>query len=337
MKLGLAGVGRIGAMHAARLGALPGVDAVLVADADAVRAESVAARVGGRVRAVRRVDELFTAGVDGLVIAATTDVHTTLAVRAARAGIPVLCEKPVAIDVAGTREVVAVDEEADVPILVGFQRRFDPGYVAGREALRSGRLGYVHTIRATTLDPVPPPAEYVAWSGGIFRDCGVHDFDAIRWVTGREVVEVYATGANRGAGFFAEAGDVDTAAALLTLDDGTLALVSLGRYNGAGYDVRLELLGERDSVVVGLDEQVPLRSAEEGVAWPDGTPVEGFPVRFAAAYQAELEAFAAVAAGKPADSVALCTPREALAAFLVAEACERSRAEHRPVRLDEVG
>lgn len=337
MKLGLAGVGRIGAMHAAKLATVSGVDTVLVADTDAARAESVAARVGGPVRALPHVDDLFAAGLDGLVIAAATDVHTELAVRAARAGIPVLCEKPVAVDVGGTRAVVAVDDEVDVPILVGFQRRFDPGYVSGREAFRSGRLGYVHTIRATTLDPAPPPAEYVAWSGGIFRDCGVHDFDAIRWVTGHEVVEVYATGANRGAAFFADAGDVDTAAALLTLDDGTLALVSLGRYNGAGYDVRLELLGERDSVVVGLDDEVPLRSADAGVAWPDGPPVTGFPVRFAAAYQAELEAFAAVAAGKPADSVALCTPREALAAFLVAEACERSRAERRPVRMDEVG
>lgn len=336
MKLGLAGVGRIGAMHAAKLAALSGVDAILVADTDSVRAESVAAGIGGSVHTVPRVDDLFTVGIDGLVIAAATEVHTELAVRAARAGIPVLCEKPVAIDVAGTREVIAVDDEVDVPILVGFQRRFDPGYVAGREALRSGRLGYVHTVRATTLDPAPPSAEYIAWSGGIFRDCGVHDFDAIRWVTGREVVEAYATGANRGAEFFAAAGDVDTAAALLTLDDGTLALVSLGRYNGAGYDVRLELLGEKDSVVVGLDDEMPLRSAETGVAWPDGTPASGFPTRFAAAYQAELEAFVAVAAGKPADSVALCTPREALAAFLVAEACERSRAEGRPVRLDEV-
>lgn len=337
MKLGLAGVGRIGAMHAAKLAALSGVDVILVADADPARAESVAGRLGGNVRAVPSVDELFTAGVDGLVIAAATDVHTELAVRAAHAGIPVLCEKPVAIDVAGTREVIAVDDDVDVPILVGFQRRFDPGYVAGRDALRSGRLGYVHTIRATTLDPAPPPAEYVAGSGGIYRDCGVHDFDAIRWVTGREVVEVYATGENRGAEFFAAAGDVDTAAALLTLDDDTLALVSLGRYNGAGYDVRLELLGELDSVVVGLDDEVPLRSTEAGVAWPGGTPVAGFPARFATAYQAELEAFAAVAAGKPADSVALCTPREALGAFLVAEACERSRAERRPVRLDELG
>jgi myo-inositol 2-dehydrogenase / D-chiro-inositol 1-dehydrogenase len=337
MKLGLAGVGRIGAMHAAKLAAVPDVDAIVVADTDAARAEAVAARIGGNVRALPRVDDLFTADLDGLVIAAATSVHTELAVRAARAGIPVLCEKPVAIDVAGTCEVIAVDDESDVPILVGFQRRFDPGYVAGREALRSGRLGYVHTVRATTLDPAPPPPEYVGSSGGIYRDCGVHDFDAIRWVTGREVVETYATGANRGADFFAAAGDVDTAAAVLTLDDGTLAVVSLGRYNGAGYDVRLELLGEKDSVVVGLDDDVPLRSAEAGVAWPHGTPVAGFPARFAAAYQGELEAFAAVAAGKPADSVALCTPREALAAFLVAEACERSRAERRPVRLDEVG
>src|SRR5215470_1101321 len=99
------------------------------------------------------------------------------------------------------------------------------------------------------MDPAPPPPAYVATSGGFFRDCSVHDFDAIRWVTGREIAEVYAVGANRGAGFFAEAGDVDTAAAVLTLDDGTIALVSGTRYNALGYDVRLEVLGSAGDLV----------------------------------------------------------------------------------------
>src|SRR6202000_1624541 len=109
---------------------------------------------------------------------------------------------------------------SDVPVQIGFQRRFDVGYLALRAAVAAGELGWVHTLRATTMDPAPPPAGYVATSGGFFRDCSVHDFDAIRWVTGQEVAEVYAVGANRGADFFRAAGDVDTAARLPLLTDG---------------------------------------------------------------------------------------------------------------------
>jgi myo-inositol 2-dehydrogenase/D-chiro-inositol 1-dehydrogenase len=220
-----------------------------------------------------------------------------------------------------------------VPVQIGFQRRFDAGYTAAREAVLGGELGWVHTVRATTMDPAPPPASYVPTSGGFFRDCSVHDFDAIRWVTGREVAEVYAVGANRGADFFRAAGDVDTAAALLTLDDGTLGLVSGTRYNAAGYDVRLEVLGSLGDLVAGLDDRVPLSSAEPGVTWPAGPAYPGFLERFRAAYRAELAVFLDVAAGRVPSP---CTVTDALAAFRVAEACELSRREHRPVALWEV-
>ena len=123
---------------------------------------------------------------------------------AVEAGLPTFCEKPVAPDVDGHPAVLRRSRGADVPVHIGFQRRFDAGYVAARAAVESGELGWVHTLRAGTLDPAPPPAEYIAHSGGFFRDCSVHDFDILRWVTGREVVEVYAVGANRGEAFFAE-------------------------------------------------------------------------------------------------------------------------------------
>jgi len=110
----------------------------------------------------------------------------------------VFCEKPVAPDAAGTRVVLEKVRMSAVPVQVGFQRRFDAGFVAARAAVAAGELGWVHTLRAGTLDPAPPSPEYIAASGGLFRDCSVHDFDAIRWVTGNEVVEVYALGANRG-------------------------------------------------------------------------------------------------------------------------------------------
>jgi myo-inositol 2-dehydrogenase/D-chiro-inositol 1-dehydrogenase len=329
MRLGLAGTGRIGAFHAETLRQLADI---VVADADPVRARQTADKLG--VGFAADVDTLFSSGLDGIVIAAATDAHPDLILRAVAAGLPVFCEKPVARDVEGTLRVVDRIASSDVPVQIGFQRRFDAGYLAAREAIAAGRLGWVHTLRATTCDPAPPPAEYIATSGGFFRDCSVHDFDIIRWVTGREVTEVYAVGANRGADFFRAAGDVDTVGAVLTLDDGTIAMVSGTRYNAAGYDVRLEVLGAQGSLVAGLDDQVPLRSAEPGVPWPAGRPYPGFMERFRVAYEAELAAFADLVAGRTTESP--CTAADALEAFRIAEACDVSRREHRPVQLAEI-
>jgi myo-inositol 2-dehydrogenase/D-chiro-inositol 1-dehydrogenase len=332
MRIGVAGVGRIGAFHADTLRHFPQVGAVLVYDADRPRAERLAARLG-LAAAARTLDELLDAGLDGLVVATPTDAHAELIVRGVRAGIPVFCEKPVAPDIEGTLDTIKRTDGRAVPVQIGFQRRYDAGYVKARRAARSGELGWIHTLRATTLDPQPPPADYIASSGGLFRDCAVHDFDVIRWVTGREVTEVYALGANRGAGFFREAGDVDTASAMLTLDDATLALVSNSRYNGAGYDVRLELLGSAGSLSVGLDDRMPMRSAEAGAGFPTGRPYQGFTERFRSAYEAELAAFCDLAAGAAPGHP---TMEDALAAFYVAEACELSRARGEPVELAEV-
>jgi len=329
MRIGIAGVGRIGAFHARTLSGM--VESLVLADAVPGRAAAVAAELG--VEYVDSPADVFNAGIDGLVIAAATDAHAALILGSVDAGIPVFCEKPVAADAAGTRAVLDKVRSSPVPVQIGFQRRYDAGFAAARAAVASGELGWVHTLRAGTLDPAPPTPEYIATSGGLFRDCSVHDFDAIRWVTGQEVTEVYALGANRGASFFRDAGDVDTAAALVTLTDGSIAHVAATRYNAAGYDVRLEVLGSRQSVSVGLDDRLPLRSTEPGVSFPGGAPYPMFMDRFHAAYVAELADFVAIAAG---DAQPSCTVADALEAFLVAEACELSRAEHRPVHVDEV-
>lgn len=330
MRIGLVGAGRIGARHAETLVSLPEVEAVVVADVDAGRARTLAGKHAAH--AVDTVDELFAAGLDGLVVAAATDAHAELVTRAATARIPAFCEKPIAPDIVGTLQVMDAVERSGSPVQVGFQRRFDAGHVAVRDAVAAGRLGWLHTVRSCTLDPAPPPPGYVPTSGGIFRDCGVHDVDGIRFVTGREVVQVVAVGANKGEDYFAESGDVDTGAALLTLDDGTIAIISATRYNAAGYDVRLEALGAKDSLVAGLNQHTPLASAD-GHVLDDRTPYTGFLERFAEAYAAELRAFLRVVAGR-AESP--CPPEEALEAFYVAEACERSRRERRVVTIEEV-
>jgi myo-inositol 2-dehydrogenase / D-chiro-inositol 1-dehydrogenase len=331
MRIGLVGVGRIGVFHASTLRGLPGVDSLIITDADTDRAREVAGQL--RAQAAGSVAELLGAGVDALVIAAATGAHPELIKQGVRAGVPVFCEKPVAPDVESTLDVIKSTSGSAVPVQIGFQRRFDAGFRAAREAARSGLLGWLHTIRSTTFDAAPPPAGYIPGSGGIFRDCAVHDFDAIRWVSGREVTRVYATGANRGEQFFRAADDVDTASATLTLDDGTMAVVSCGRYNDAGYDVRLEVLGSAGSVCAGLDDRMALRSAEPGESFPAGPAHRDFMGRFGDAYAAELTAFIDVAAGRTASP---CTLEDALEAFYVAEACELSRRRQQPVPVAEI-
>jgi myo-inositol 2-dehydrogenase/D-chiro-inositol 1-dehydrogenase len=217
-------------------------------------------------------------------------------------------------------------------VQVGFPRRFDPAFLAVKADADSGVLGRVTNVRSTTMDPAPPPAAYIAASGGIFRDCAIHDLDAVRWLVGREVVEVYATGTSAGEVFIRDAGDVDTASALLTFEGGTLGVVSCARRNGRGYDVRLEVHGERDSVAAGLDHALPLRSADPAVDFPAGPAHAFFMDRFSTAFRAELQAFVDVVAGAPSP----CTLREGLEASWLAEACALSLAEHRPVRPAEL-
>jgi myo-inositol 2-dehydrogenase/D-chiro-inositol 1-dehydrogenase len=330
MRVGLVGVGRIGVLHAGTLADDPRVDGLVIADLDRARARQVADKLDAEVAGV---DELFDGRVDAVVIAAGTAAHAGLVHRALDAGVPVFCEKPLAADVAGTSEALVHAGASGVPLQVGFQRRFDAGYRAARQAVRDGELGWVHSIFATTFDPRPPEADYIATSGGIFRDCLIHDFDSIRFVTGREVASVYAVGGNKGAEFFAAAGDVDTASVSLLLDEGTVATVLGGRYNGAGYDVRLEVHGSDGMLAVGLDERAPLRSAEPNSGWPEGRPYASFFERFKDAYATELADFLAHALGRIPNP---CPPEDALEALYVAEAAALSLAEGRPVPLDEV-
>lgn len=331
MRIGLIGLGRIGAFHAQTLTDLPVVDELVVTDALPDLARQVGERLGAEVAADPAA--VLARGVDGVVIASSTVTHPDLLRACVHARIPVFCEKPVAATADEAVALLAELQGSSTPIQIGFPRRFDAGYLAARADLASGVLGHVHTVRSTTLDPAPPPAAYIRSSGGIFNDCAIHDFDSIRFVTGQEVVEVYATGTNQGVDYIEAAGDVESATSILTLSGGTLAVVSNSRSNGRGHDVRLELLGSKDSVAAGLDDRLPLRSADPAVAFPAGTPWDFFMYRFADAFRAELTAFTEVVTGtRPSP----CTLHDGVEASLVAAAATRSRREHRPVRVDEV-
>ena len=340
VRIALLGVGRIGAGHAAALAADPAVE-LTVCDADVERAVRVAhglESASGRPVVAATVEEILGSPgspdrVDGVVIATPTTTHEELVIRTARAGLPLFCEKPVAADLAGTERCIRAVHEAGVVSQIGFQRRFDPGYAEARRRVRSGELGEVHRLHVLTCDQTPPPEQFVASSGGIWRDCLIHDIDILRWVTGREVEEVFAFGSVRGADYFATHDDVDEGVAVLRLDDGTLATAQTSRNNGRGYDVRMEIAGTRGSAVVGLDPKAPLVSVEPGVSFPDETPWDDFIARFRTCYEVELAAFVEVVAGRRESP---CTVDDALEALRVALALGVSRREGRPVRVAEI-
>ncbi|PZG02190.1 Gfo/Idh/MocA family protein [Micromonospora deserti] len=331
MRIGLAGAGRIGAFHARTLAKLDFVDDLLITDADVETARALADEL--RAGVARDVEALLASGLDGFVIATATPGHAPLLRQGIAAGVSTFCEKPLAATLEETIDLAHLVAASEVPVHVGFQRRFDAGYQRARQVVQAGELGFIHTIRANTHDQSPPHESYIPASGGIFRDCNVHDFDILRFVTGREVATVYATGGNKGADFFSAAGDVDTGGALLTMDDGSIVLVSSTRYNGGGHDVRMEIFGERGTIGVGLDHSLAMDSVEADVDFPRGPRRWSFMERFLPAYQAELTAFAEVARGVRASP---CSVQDALEAFRVAEACELSRAERRPVALAEI-
>jgi myo-inositol 2-dehydrogenase/D-chiro-inositol 1-dehydrogenase len=330
LAVGVVGLGRIGTHHIRTLLGLDGVS-VSVTDADPQRARRVADELG--VRAVATPEELLEAGVDALVIATSTPSHAPLLQLAAASAVAAFCEKPVALDLATLDRVREAVDRAGIVVQVGFQRRFDAGYRAARDAVATGGVGKILVMRAATHDPVPPPAEYIAVSGGIFCDLHIHDFDAVRFVSGEEITQVYADGAGLDAPWVGKLNDVDVAAAILHLSGGGLVIVSGTRRDPLGYDVRLEVFGTGDSIVVGQDARSPIRSVEADARPQPGPAYRDFWDRFEPAYRNELAAFIeTVRTGAPSP----CSLEEARSALAIALAAELSRAKRRTVSIEEV-
>jgi myo-inositol 2-dehydrogenase/D-chiro-inositol 1-dehydrogenase len=321
----LCGAGQIGALHARNLAASAAVSELVVADVDPGRAAALAAGSGG---AAAPAGDPFAVLPDAVVIAAATPAHAGLVRGCLERGIPCFCEKPLSADVDETVALVREAEAAGAVVQVGFMRRFDPGLRELRALITGGGLGRVHTIHVASHDHEPPSEEYVARSGGMFRDQLIHDFDMIRWVTAAEVATVYAAGAVRAIPFAERHGDVDTCALVLVMDGGELVLVAGTREDGRGEDVRIEAVGSKDSAAAGLNARTPLRLLDPLGVEPGHRPYGSAFDRFAAGYVAEIEHFLALAAGRGENP---CPPRDALGTLLVAEAAERSRAANAPV------
>jgi len=243
--------------------------------------------------------------------------------------VPVFCEKPLALDLATTDDLISEAHSAGVEIQVGFQRRFDPGYLAAQGAVARGEVGDVYLTRGADHDAVPGDPAFATAAGDIERDLMIHDVDITRFVTGLEITEILSMAA--GTGFpvlahYEESGDAGLVAGVVRFESGALGIFSGLRHHPAGQDVRLEVHGSRGSVVVGWGPGSPLGGSPQ--------PHRSFLDRFGEAFSAEMEGFVELVAGSSPNRA---PASEARRSFAVAVAAERSRREQRAVRVDEVG
>jgi myo-inositol 2-dehydrogenase/D-chiro-inositol 1-dehydrogenase len=325
MRVALLGAGRMAAIHAASLAGNPDVTRLFIFDEDRDKGADLAERVGAEV-ASSSSDALQSA--DAAVIATSTAAHTSLIHACLDRRIPMFCEKPIDLDLERSRLAVRrVTDEGGV-LQVGFQRRFDPAYREARRQISEGALGRIYCFRLAAHDRTPPqPGD-----GGILRDLHIHDFDIVRFLFGDCVRDVFATARARGCPGYDEYEGVDTAGAVVTLENGIVGVLTGTRYNLLGYDVRAEIFGSQSSLSVGLTESSPLRSSEQQQHGTE-TFYRDFEDRFIDAYRAEMGHFVGVAQGR-ADNVS--SGVDGHEAMRIAVAAELSLAEKRPVSLDEI-
>ena len=330
VRIGLLGAGRIGRVHAGAVAATAGARLVAVADAMPDAANGLSDEHGAETRdsdAIIGADD-----IDAVLICTPTDLHAEQIEAAARAGLAVFCEKPIALDVERTRRCLQVVEECGARLMIGFNRRFDPHYRAVKAAIEDGRVGEVEQVVITSRDPAPPPADYIRRSGGLFKDMTIHDLDEARWMLGEEPEWVFATGSVLTDPAIGEAGDVDTATVVLDCASGRTATILNSRRATYGYDQRLEVHGSEN--LAWANNPLPLGMELWG---PDGAlraPLHDFfMTRYKDAYAAEIAAFVrGIEEGTPPSP----TGADGLAALVLAEAAGRSMREGRRVMVSEV-
>jgi len=328
LDIGLLGAGRIGQVHAVNIAAHPGSTLAAVSDVHAPAAEALAASVGADVRSS---DEIIAdASIDAVLVATSTDTHSDLIEAATAAGKAVLCEKPVDLDLDRARECLTKANATGRPVMVGFNRRFDPNFVAMKAALDAGEIGKAELLSIASHDPAPPPASYIEVSGGLFRDMTIHDFDMARWLMGGPPETVTARGSSVVDTAIGRAGDIDTAVVTLTYADGRIAVIRNSRRAAYGYDQRVELLGSDGLLEVGNVLENTLRtSTAAGVV--AARPMYFFLERYRPAFAAEWAAFVDAVARDVPPPVTLA---DGVAALAVAEAATESLRTGRTVEPD---
>lgn len=333
LKIGVLGVGRIGKMHAELVARqVPGASLGMVQDINAQAAGAVAAELD--VAYTTDADELMASPtVDAVAICSSTDTHVPLLIAAAAAGKPIFCEKPVSLDLDQVDKGLGAVADSGVPIQIGFNRRFDPAHASVRAAVLDGSVGDLHILRITSRDPAPPPIAYIKVSGGLFLDMMIHDFDMARFVTGSEVVDVYASAAVRVDPEIGAAGDVDTAVVVMRHENGCITTIDNSRQAVYGYDQRVEAFG---SAGMAASENpfvhTGIRRSAAGTVHP--TIPYFFLDRYIPSYVEEWKAFVSyITEGGPSP----VTANDGRAPLVIGLAAWKSVRESRTVRCAEVG
>ncbi len=334
IKIGIIGAGRIGKVHAE--GITQGVkNACVYAIADPFLNDSQrewASKLGVKNLYTDYHKILDDPGIDAVMICSSTNTHADISVEAIRAGKHVFCEKPISQDLGKIKEVMDALKGTSIKYQVGFNRRFDHNFEAVREAILAGKIGDLHMLHVTARDPEAPPLEYVRVSGGMFLDMTIHDFDMVRYLSGSEVVEVYAAGAALVNPRIADEGDIDTAIITLKLANGAIAVIDNSRQAAYGYDQRAEAFGSKGQISVGNDTvSTAVLSNAEGVI--SEKPLYFFLERYMASFIKEVNCFAdAIIEDKPVP----VDINAGLAPILIAKAAKRSLDENRPVKISEI-
>ncbi|WP_340255744.1 inositol 2-dehydrogenase [Roseobacter sp. HKCC-CH-9208] len=330
LKVGLLGAGRIAGVHATAISSNPRSTLVAVSDYIAENAEKLSAQYGCSARTTEEI--IADPNIDAVLIATSTDTHSNLIEAATAAGKAVLCEKPVDLSLERARACQSNIEGHGQPVMIGFNRRFDPNFGALKAALNSGEIGKAELLSITSFDPAPPPLAYIKVSGGLFRDMMIHDFDMANFIMGETPVSVMATASSIVDPAIGEAGDVDTAVVTLTYADGRIAVIKNSRRAVYGYDQRVELLGSGGLLQAqNMLENTVVKSTSQGVT--HAKPTYFFLERYMPAYAAEWAAFVAAITDSTPIPVTL---DDGVAALAMAEAATRSAKTGAPVSLADL-
>ncbi|MER0238005.1 inositol 2-dehydrogenase [Fulvimarina sp. MAC8] len=326
MKTAIFGAGRIGKVHAASIRMDPRSELVAVTDVVGEAAEALGKEYGIAVRSPE--DILGDPAIEAILIASSTNTHADLIEKGVAGGKAIFCEKPIDLDLGRAREVQAIASKSAKPVMMGFNRRFDPNFSALKGAFAGGEIGKGEMLAVTSYDPGPPPVSYIKVSGGLFRDMMIHDFDICAWLFGMPE-KVTASGSCLVDPEIGKAGDIDTAVVILHYPDGRIATIRNSRRAVYGYDQRIELLGSEGMLQAeNVLENSVTKSTTAGVT--SAKPVYFFLERYMRAYGIEWARFVdAVVDGKPVPA----TVEDGVNALLLAEAANVSLKEGRSVEL----
>lgn len=283
------GCGRIGRMHASVLARHPQARLVSVFDTSEAAATETATRLGV-ARAISVEAILADKTIQAVLIATPTNTHVDMIIAAAAAGKAILCEKPIDLDM---QRVLMCEREIapyNTTIMIGFNRRFDPAFRAIRDRVQQGEIGRVEQVIISSRDPEPPVPQFLAASGGMFRDMTIHDFDMARYIVG-DIAEVHAFGGVLVDPAIGAAGDIDSAMITLRSKSGALVHINNTRRCVYGYDQRLEVFGSDGMLLAGNRTATTVQASTALQTGGGDLLLHSFIERYAEAYAAEVGHF----------------------------------------------